>query len=131
MKITAFYRFIDLDARIGILYDPERDVTHVAFMAQGNAYTGVGDKRRLVARNPDRRAAVDRIKGEMNPTHVRAGKASESVRAVSGLYDMRKAYSAGRTYRFDVLVNGRLDPETVGLVQCENRACPVVPGFCA
>ena len=123
MKITTFYRYPDLDARIGIHVDLAR-VT-VSFLAQGSAYKG-GE---LYRRNPDRTAAVDRLLPALFLDMARAGKKGSAPFSV---YDVgqaeaktteraRKAYSKGGNYRFDVLHIGRIDPESLGLVPCENR----------
>ncbi len=139
MKITTFYRFPDLDARIGVYDDGtamtlvdghwKTTRTHVAFLAKGSAYKG----GLLYRRNPDRTAAVDRLLPLLAPDSVRIGKAANGPVYVyevgqtpaETLARARKAYSAGGNYRFDVLHVDALDPEAIGLVPCENRPVPL------
>ncbi len=129
--ITRFYRFPDLDARIGVYDDGTR--THVAFLAKGNAYKGTGAARKLYKRNPDRTAAVDRLLPLLAPDSVRIGKKDNAPfyvyevgqTPVETTARARKAYSKGGNYRFDVLHIDALDPEAVGLVPCENRPVPL------
>lgn len=119
MKIKTFYRYPDLDARIAVHVDGDR--VSVSFLAQGNAYKG-GE---LYKRNPDRREAVDRLLPCLDVVMARAGKTAIRPFKTVTKAQTRRAYSQGRTYRFDVLHVGAFDPEALGLVPCENR--PVAP----
>ena len=133
--ITTFYRFPDLDARIGVHVDGHR--LHLAFLAKGNAYKGTGAARKLYARNPDRTAAVDRILPMVNGPElrgyvdsVRVGKTANGPSVITDTMDgVRRSYSRGGNYRWDALVIlAPDDPSTLaditavlGLVPCENR----------
>ena len=137
MKITTFYRFPDLDARIGIHVDGCR--VHIAFLAKGNAYrAGV-----LYKRNPDRTAAVDRLLPALDSERtwvkrVRIGKTANKPIRVDSVQAARKAYSKGGNYRFDVMafaveshenhIYEALDLEALGLIPCDNRPVPVAFG---
>ena len=131
-RITTFYRFPDLDARIGLIMRDNQGApdVHVAFMAKGNAYKGTGTARKLYKRNPDRTAAVDRLLAALADSgHIflcaRYGKASTPI-AYPGEGTPRALYSKGGNYRFDLLFErmGDIDPEALGLIPCENRPVP-------
>ena len=140
--ITTFYRYPDLDARIGVHVDvaPGSVRVHLAFLAKGNAYKGTGAARRLYKRNPDRTAAVDRLLPMLAPSGfigmVRVGKTANPPVVITNTGDaVRRSYSQGGNYRWDELAI--LDPSgpatagdiaaALGLVPCENR--PVVRVF--
>lgn len=130
-RITTFYRFPDLDARIGLLMDG--DQVHVAFMAKGNAYRGTGTARKLYKRNPDRTAAVDRLlpllDGSCEFVAVRVGKTANEPDYAYTMSEARKAYSRGGNYRFDLALltrpECRVDVDALGLIPCDNRPVPV------
>ena len=144
--IIRFYRWPDLDARIGIYEEGDALTlvdghwtstrTHIAFLAKGSAYKGTGAARKLYKRNPDRTAAVDRLLPLLAPDSVRIGKTANGPAYVyevgqtptETLARARKAYSKGGNYRFDVLHVDALDPEAIGLVPCENRPVPLAFG---
>ena len=129
-KMTNFYRFPNLDARIAI--DLDGDALVIAFLAKGNAYKGKGADRKLYKRNPDRTQAIDRLLPLLDSVAefvaVRVGKTSNESDYVDTLSEARKAYSAGGNYRFDLAMLTRptceIDLDALGLVRCENRPVP-------
>lgn len=129
-KMTNFYRFPGLDARIAI--DLNNECLIVAFMAKGNAYKGTGTARKLYKRNPDRTQAVDRLLPLLDEVAefvaVRVGKTSNESDYVDTMGEARKGYSKGGNYRFDLAMLTRfaceIDLDALGLVRCENRPVP-------
>jgi hypothetical protein len=149
-RITTFYRFPDLDARIGLRIVRTRrssmcygDRLEVAFLAKGNAYKGTGTARKLYKRNPDRTPAfhrfVDGVEGRVVALTARHGKKDTPRQEVSLNHEadhLRRLYSAGGNYRFDVVLDlTAITPsgrpvelgdvaDALGLIPCDNRPVP-------
>ena len=121
--LKTFFKYQDLDAKVCIATC--NSYTIVSFLAKGNSQIKksglvVGHKRR----NPDRKAMVDRLLPLLpNAYIVRYG--SKNVPPVKGDIDpatMRKLYSKGGNFQFDIAIKSTNLPTYPALEACPGRA---------
>ena len=139
MTSYTFFKFPDLDARIGLARDDSGERLAVALLRQGGSQIKkagkvVGHKYH----NKDRRAASRRLfehpafAAMCEPVAIRNGKAANPPQAIEGLQELELAYRGGKNFRFDfwcsVSPHMTVDhfAEELGLVPVKNRPLAVL-----
>ena len=104
--IKSFWTLPDVDAKVAIYPHPEdKDLTVITFLAKGYAHRMVDGEKKMMPRNPDRLKLVEYLL-PLLPTAqaVRFGRKSNLLDVNPNAIGVRKLYSKGGNFQFDVVV---------------------------
>lgn len=104
--IKSFWTLPDVDAKVAIYPHPEdKDLTVITFLAKGYAHRMVDGEKKMMPRNPDRLKLVEYLL-PLLPTAqaVRYGRKSNLLDVNPNAIGVRKLYSKGGNFQFDVVV---------------------------
>jgi hypothetical protein len=105
--IKSFWTLPDVDAKVAIYIHPEDEaLTVITFLAKGYASRMVDGQKKLMPRNPDRLKLVEYLLPLLPPAQaVRYGKKSNLPDVSPQKVGVRKLYSKGGNFQFDVVVS--------------------------
>ncbi len=105
--IKSFWTLPDVDAKVAIYPHPEDEaLTVITFLAKGYASRMVDGQKKLMPRNPDRLKLVEYLLPLLPPAQaVRYGKKSNLPDVSPQKVGVRKLYSKGGNFQFDVVVS--------------------------
>lgn len=105
--IKSFWTLPDVDAKVAIYIHPEDEaLTVFTFLAKGYASRMVDGQKKLMPRNPDRLKLVEYLLPLLPKAQVvRYGKKSNLPDVSPQKVGVRKLYSKGGNFQFDVVVS--------------------------
>jgi len=127
IKFDTFFSHKGLDAKVGITVHHESGATILSFLAQGNSQIKDKVTKEVIGykkRNPDRVALVDHLIPQLpNGSTVRYGSLSKGQMETGDLSPqrMRRLYSAGGKFQFDIAIFGLFPPMPILTSNCEDR----------